>query len=119
MEMFPVSPGVHVNIDRARRIVRGRKPNGRLFVLRALKYLSDGLASVNRRHAKRGKLKDEPVIMMRVGGIAVLIDGWHRAARAGMRGKSQRVFLPAHILSAAEAKSCVMPSDRTRLVKGR
>lgn len=116
IEAFPVAPGAFANIDKARRIVRGRKANSRLYVPVAAWCLRHEVSKINKRHLRSGKLKDDPVILMRVAGVSVLIDGWHRAARAHRRRKK---WLPAHLLTASESDRIGIPMHYLKPVKHR
>jgi hypothetical protein len=102
--MYPVSPGVYMDIDRLRKLIRRRKPNARVNVARMAMYVRRGYAGVKRHHVYRGKLKTEPVIVMRVAGIDVLIDGWHRTMRH--HWKRTRKWLSAIRISDRDARKC-------------
>lgn len=108
MEGFPVAVGVYVNVDRARAFVRGRKPRHRLHVPWAYRQIKKGEVRVKQKHWRWGKLKDEAPIMVKVCGVRTLVDGWHRARRAHSKGKK---FIPAHMLTEAEARLCGVPAD--------
>jgi hypothetical protein len=112
MEAFPVAPGVMVNVDRARAIVRGRKPNHRVFLPEVARMLTNREASTKFSHIRKSMIKlGEPVLLVPVAGRPVLVDGWHRSRYAFQRG---RRWLPGHLLTEAEFRRVVLMSKQFR-----
>jgi hypothetical protein len=107
-EIYYLSPGVIVRIKLALEIIGTRRPNFRCHLPTAAWIVKTGGAEISYPHLRNAKLSDAPVIMGRVGGVPVLVDGWHRAIRAHRAG---RTWLPAHLLSDAEFIRCCERSD--------
>lgn len=104
-EMFPVSPGILFNVDKAIQLVADRRPNYRCHIPSIIQILRDGNASTAYDRVRKDKIKpDMPVFMLPVYGVPILVDGWHRCRWWHRQG---RVWLPAHLLTEEEAASCI------------
>jgi hypothetical protein len=115
-EFFPVSTGVHLDIDRARKIIkrtRKRRPRYRTHVPTLYSYIRRRLVRINRKHATTKPLKDEPIIMARVCGVTVCVDGWHRVYRAHRQHKR---WISSDVLTDSEANRCAIESKFLRRV---
>ncbi len=114
------------SVTRAKEIVEGRAPHARLNAIRAanqwldedgpirwsepdeqgwrtqLSY--DGAIGIDRDHALSDAIDITiPIIMIRLAGGVMVIDGWHRIFRARHEGVE---YLAAHILTEEEELDC-------------
>lgn len=111
IEYFPVSPGIWMNITKAIKLVSKRAPDTNIRTKVAAQLVKNGEAGVNKKHLKKGRLKKDPVILLRVAGKLTLIDGWHRANRAHRKGYK---WYPAYVLTEKEAEACAMNSRKPK-----
>lgn len=112
-ELFPVAVGVVVDISKAINMVIGRKPNLRINIEEASGCIRRGFVSVKYNHVYKGQLKKTPLIVVEIAGVNVVIDGWHRIARARWQGVKK--YLWAHKLSDNEFRSIAVPERFVRL----
>jgi hypothetical protein len=109
-ERFPVCAGCYIDVRRARGLIAARpRETVRMYVPKLRRFLRQKWVVVNYRHARWGKLKDEPLVAIRVCGILCVVDGWHRVWRASHEKKR---WLRAHVLTPQEAAECGLPMEK-------
>jgi hypothetical protein len=108
VESYPVAPGVVVDVTAARDIVQGKKANARVDLRTMEHILYQRMASVRAWKVVHGFDCREPAILVKIAGIKVLVDGWHRCARA--RRLRKRRWYPAILLTEKQFREVSMES---------